>query len=238
MNRGVLARLWQHGGKDAALSCGCRSSFFQGGKANFTVHPWCFHAAPPQETLVKARARGEAAHSRAATNRDRGVRLALEGQHLPMPLLKGNNLRQRSKARAGTSLVSPFTASRARSPSLLTPGEETHGPWDTEGFTLLLVGDGAKLQLVLVCRPTAVFLFSSLGMSGAGSQAQRHGSGGQDGSTEQLETPLLGRAEPRMLVGAPVGSCPGWAPRGEGFNVQLDQDLPRTLHPSAFSLDP
>lgn len=82
-----------------------------------------------------------------------------------------------------------------------------------------------------------MFLFSSPGMSGTGSQARGHGSGGLDMSTAQLETSLLGRAEPWMLVGAPGGSSPGWASQGEGFNVQLDQDLPRTVHPTAFSLD-
>lgn len=110
--------------------------------------PWCFHAAPPQETLAKARAQGGEAHSRAATKRDCGVGLALEGQPLPVLLLKGNNLQQRSKARAGTTLVS--TTSHAHSPSLLMPGEETH-PWDAGGFALQPVGDEAKLQLVLVC---------------------------------------------------------------------------------------
>lgn len=69
-----------------------------------------------------------------------------------MPLLKGKNLRQRSKMRAGTMLVSSSTTSHVQSPSWLVLGEETHVPWDTRGFPLLPAGDEAKLQLVLVCR--------------------------------------------------------------------------------------
>lgn len=67
-----------------------------------------------------------------------------------MPLLKGKNLRQRSEARAGSASISSSTANRVHSPSLLMPGEETQLQWDTGGFTLLPVGDEAKLQLVLV----------------------------------------------------------------------------------------
>ena len=76
-----------------------------------------------------------------------------------------------------------------------------------------------------------MFLFSSE-RSGAGSRAQGHGSAGQDVTTELLEISLLRCSESWMLVGGPVG-----APQGEEFNVKLDQDLPRTMHPTAFSLD-
>ncbi|PKU28946.1 hypothetical protein llap_20750 [Limosa lapponica baueri] len=73
-------------------------------------------------------------------------------QHLPMLLLKDKNLRQRSKMRAGSTLVSSITTSHTCSPPLLMSGEETHVPWDTGGLMLLPVDNEGKRQLVLVSR--------------------------------------------------------------------------------------
>jgi len=149
MNREILAWLCQRGERDVP-PLRLQQQLFPRWEGEFH-HPWGFHAAHPQETLTNTRAQGGEAHTRAATSGDHGVRLALKHQHLPVPLLKGKNQWQRGQVRAGTTPVSCSANSHAHSPSLLMSGEETHVPWDTGSFTLLSVGEEAKLQLILVC---------------------------------------------------------------------------------------
>lgn len=89
-------------------------------------------------------------------------------------------------------------------------------------------GEEVELQLVLVCRQWLGFCFP-LWYGWGWITTPRTWLWWQDLSPEQLDTPLPGRAQPWVLVG------PLWAPpQGEGFNVQLDQELPRTLHPPAL----
>lgn len=90
---------------------------------------------------------------------------------------------------------------------------------------LLSEGEEVELQLVLVCRQRLGFCFP-LWYSWGWITTPRTWLWWQDLIPEPLDTPLPGRAQPWVLVG------PLWAPpQGEGFNVQLDRDLPRTLHP-------